>query len=150
MLVGQAPFAGSMAQVMSQHLSKPPPFEKLDKLPPPVADVLRLMLAKDPADRFQTPNELRKAIEVAIGKITGAGGAPAMTAEAVEQTEDFATLLDDSSMRSGMGSSRRIRRSPIATAWRSHAGKRMPARFSAPTIPSGRRKCASLCCMPKR
>src|ERR1700727_1679380 len=37
MLAGQAPFAGSMAQVMSQHLTKPPPFEKLDKVPPAVA-----------------------------------------------------------------------------------------------------------------
>lgn len=104
MLAGQAPFAGSMAQVMSQHLSKPPPFEKLDKLPPAVAEVLRLMLAKDPAERFQTAGDLRKAIEVAIGKITSAGGAQAMTAEAVEQTEDFATLLEDSTMRSGVGS----------------------------------------------
>ncbi|MEI9896642.1 MAG: serine/threonine-protein kinase [Chthoniobacter sp.] len=104
MLAGQAPFAGSMAQVMSQHLSKPPPFEKLDKLPPAVADVLRLMLAKDPAERFQTPAELRKGIEAAIEKITGAGGAPAMSAEAVEHSEDFATLLEDSTIRSGMGS----------------------------------------------
>jgi serine/threonine protein kinase len=66
MLAGQAPFAGSMAQVMSQHLSKPPPFEKLEALPPAAAEVLRRMLEKDPADRFQTPAELRKAIEDAL------------------------------------------------------------------------------------
>ena len=35
MLAGQPPFGGSMAQVMSQHLSKPPPFEKFKMLPPP-------------------------------------------------------------------------------------------------------------------
>src|SRR5438874_5271686 len=39
MLAGEAPFAGSMAQVMSQHLTKPPPFEKLEKAPPLVAGV---------------------------------------------------------------------------------------------------------------
>src|SRR5271170_6237277 len=62
MLAGQPPFGGSMAQVMSQHLSKPPPFEKFKTLPQPVAALLRKMLEKDPANRFQTPAELRKAI----------------------------------------------------------------------------------------
>lgn len=104
MLAGQAPFAGSMAQVMSQHLSKPPPFEKLEKLPPSVAEVLRLMLAKDPADRYQTPSDLRKGIEVAIEKITTGGGATALAAEAADQQEDFATMLEDSTMRSGVPS----------------------------------------------
>ncbi len=33
MLVGQAPFGGSLAQVMSQHLHKPPPLEKLQHFP---------------------------------------------------------------------------------------------------------------------
>lgn len=104
MLAGQAPFAGSMAQVMSQHLSKPPPFEKLEKLPPAVSEVLKLMLAKDPSDRYQTPSDLRKGIEIAIEKITTGGGATALAAEAAEQQEDFATLLEDSTMRSGAGS----------------------------------------------
>ncbi|HSI13849.1 MAG TPA: protein kinase [Chthoniobacter sp.] len=104
MLAGQAPFAGSMAQVMSQHLSKPPPFEKLDKLSPAVSEVLKLMLAKDPADRYQTPADLRKGIEVAIEKITTGGGAAALAAEAAEQQEDFATMLEDSSVSTGVGS----------------------------------------------
>ena len=103
MLAGQAPFAGSMAQVMSQHLSKPPPFEKLEQ---PAA-----------AGRRGAPQDARE----------GSGGAfpdarrncarrsrrrsiksptrprrPRRTA--VEAEENFATLLEDSSMRSGMGS----------------------------------------------
>lgn len=105
MLAGQAPFAGSMAQVMSQHLSKPPPFEKLDKLPPAVSEVLKLMLAKDPTDRYQTPSDLRKGIEIAIEKISTGGGAAALAAEAAEQQEDFATLLEDSTMRTAGGGS---------------------------------------------
>ncbi len=101
MLAGQAPFAGSMAQVMSQHLSKPPPFEKLERLPAPVADILRKMLAKDPADRFQMPADLRKAIEDALEQIADVPAAAASTAGPVE---NFATMLEDSTMRSGMGS----------------------------------------------
>ena len=101
MLVGQAPFAGSMAQVMSQHLSKPPPFEKLDKFPPPVSAVLRKMLAKDPAERFQTPGELRKATEEAVERVTDT---PAAVEGTVDAEENFATLLEDTSSHSGMGS----------------------------------------------
>ncbi len=98
MLAGQAPFAGSMAQVMSQHLSKPPPFEKLEQLPPAVAEVLRRMLEKDPADRFQTPAELRKAIEDALEQCAAAPAAPGAPPE---DEENFATLLETSAERPG-------------------------------------------------
>src|SRR6201996_9509800 len=98
MLAGQAPFAGSMAQVRSQHLSKPPPFEKLENLPQPVSEVLRKMLAKDPAERYQTPADLRKAIEVALEKIANSGTAVLRPAAGNEPHEEFATLLDGSAM----------------------------------------------------
>jgi len=98
MLAGQAPFAGSMAQVMSQHLSKPPPFEKMESLPHAAAEVLRKMLEKDPADRFQTPAELRKSIEDALEHL---GDAPAAAGMAVDADENFATLLETASARPG-------------------------------------------------
>ncbi len=98
MLAGQAPFAGSMAQVMSQHLSKPPPFEKMENLPQAVADVLRKMLEKDPDDRFQTPNELRKAIEDALEQ---SRSAPASAGAAAADEENFDTLLETASVRPG-------------------------------------------------
>jgi serine/threonine protein kinase len=98
MLAGQAPFAGSMAQVMSQHLSKPPPFEKLEALPPAAAEVLRRMLEKDPADRFQTPAELRKAIEEAL---ESSAAAPPPAAAPAQDEENFATLLETSAERPG-------------------------------------------------
>ena len=101
MLAGQAPFAGSMAQVMSQHLSKPPPFEKLDKLPAPVAEVLRRMLAKDPAERYQSAGELRKAVEEVLDQV---GDAPAVAGSADDVEENFATLLEDTSSRDSLGS----------------------------------------------
>ena len=101
MLAGQAPFAGSMAQVMSQHLSKPPPFEKLDKLPAPVAEVLRKMLAKDPAERFQSASDLRRSIEEVLDQVDDA---PAVAGGMDDVEENFATLLDDTSSRDSLGS----------------------------------------------
>jgi serine/threonine protein kinase/TPR repeat protein len=74
MLTGQPPFVESIARVIGQHLSKPPPFEKFDALPPPVASLLRKMLEKDSADRFQTPAELQRAIEEVLGKLGGSSG----------------------------------------------------------------------------
>jgi serine/threonine protein kinase/TPR repeat protein len=110
MLAGQAPFAGSMAQVMSQHLTKPPPFEKLEHIHAPVAEVLRKMLAKDPADRYQTPAEVRKAIEAALEQISRSEAtAPATSLSStgpapVETHEDFATLINDATLHAGLGS----------------------------------------------
>ncbi len=98
MLAGQAPFAGSMAQVMSQHLSKPPPFEKMENLPSAAADLLRKMLEKDPDARFQTPAELRKAIEDVLEHI---GDAPAAAGAVEEAEENFATLLETAALRPG-------------------------------------------------
>ena len=100
MLAGQPPFGGSMAQVMSQHLSKPPPFEKFKTLPPMVSDLLRKMLEKDPANRFQTPSELRRAIDEILSKMSHAPAAEAPAAAPGDQ-EDFATLLETAATRPG-------------------------------------------------
>jgi serine/threonine protein kinase/TPR repeat protein len=91
MLAGQTPFSGSMAQVMSKHLTSPPPFEQLE-LPPPVADLLRKMLEKDPVERHQTPAELRQHIEQCIEQL--AGGPVAAAARAALEEQDVATHLD--------------------------------------------------------
>jgi len=96
MLTGQTPFAGSMAQVMSQHLSKPPPFEQFTSFPAPLAGLLRCMLEKDPAARPQSPAELRKAIEASMAQVSES---PAAVAQAVGEEENFATLLEDASGR---------------------------------------------------
>ncbi|HSU86683.1 MAG TPA: serine/threonine-protein kinase, partial [Chthoniobacterales bacterium] len=62
MLAGQAPFGGSLAQVMSQHLHKPPPLDKLQS-PECVRSVVGHMIEKDPAKRPQTPAALRGELE---------------------------------------------------------------------------------------
>lgn len=112
MLAGQPPFGGSMAQVMSQHLSKPPPFEKMKAQQPMICELLRKMLEKDPAARFQTPAELRRAVEDVMGRMTNgpaadrpmdpipsSGGTSTPGQPADEQ--EFATLLETAAKRPG-------------------------------------------------
>jgi TPR repeat protein/serine/threonine protein kinase len=72
MLVGQAPFGGSLAQVMSQHLHKPPPLEKLQNLPECVRVGVGHMIEKDPAKRPQTPAALRGELEKCLALIEAA------------------------------------------------------------------------------
>ena len=62
MLIGQVPFRGVGAEVMYQHFHAPLPLEQLRDVPQPVVILLEKLLAKDPAQRFRTPNELLKAI----------------------------------------------------------------------------------------
>jgi serine/threonine protein kinase/predicted ATPase len=62
MVTGQTPFRGTSAEVMYQHQHAPLPLEQLKDVPQPVVVLLGNLLEKDPAQRFQTPNELLKAI----------------------------------------------------------------------------------------
>jgi eukaryotic-like serine/threonine-protein kinase len=62
MLTGKVPFNGSVAEVMYQHLHTPPPIGLLKDTPQPVIVLLEILLDKDPAKRFQTPNELLNAM----------------------------------------------------------------------------------------
>jgi serine/threonine protein kinase len=62
MLTGRAVFQGSAAEVMYQHQRAPLPLEELDHVPQPVVVLLGVLLRKDPAQRFQSPSELLKAI----------------------------------------------------------------------------------------
>ena len=62
MLIGRAPFRGSTVEVMYQHQHAPLPVEQLNGIPQPLVVLLEVLLAKDPARRFQTPAELLKVI----------------------------------------------------------------------------------------
>ncbi len=85
MLIGQAPFGGSLAQVMSQHLHKPPPLEKLRNFPACVRAVVGRMIEKDPAKRPQTPAALRAELEKCLAEIQA-------TPKTDEQ--DFPTMVE--------------------------------------------------------
>jgi TolB-like protein len=62
MLAGQVPFRGSPSELMQEHQRAPLPLEQLKGLPQPVVVLLELMLEKDPAQRFQDPPQLLRAI----------------------------------------------------------------------------------------
>jgi len=91
MLAGKTPFSGSLAQVMSQHLHRDPPFQSLDGQIPAVVALLKHMMAKAPEDRPATPALLRKEIEECLAALrqSGASTAPAAGADA----ESFETVV---------------------------------------------------------
>lgn len=93
MLAGRTPFTGSLAQVMSQHLHREPPLELLSDQPREVIALLERMLAKDPADRPQSPTDLRREIESCIAAIsashTGASGGATAQPENAETVADI-------------------------------------------------------------
>lgn len=94
MLAGQTPFSGSIAQVMSQHLEREPPLERLSGQHPALHELLRRMLAKNPADRQQNATELRKEIAACLAAVESTPGASPVPAEVAEQefsTEAMAT-----------------------------------------------------------
>jgi tetratricopeptide (TPR) repeat protein len=70
MLSGELPFdASSPWSIISQHIANRPPMLALGgtDLPSPVEDLVNKALAKNPADRFQTPAEMLAAIEAVMG-----------------------------------------------------------------------------------
>jgi serine/threonine protein kinase/tetratricopeptide (TPR) repeat protein len=69
MVTGKTPFRGPPAEVMYQHQQAPLPREPLKDVPQPVVVLLEKLLQKDPAQRFQTPNELLKAMPTITGAI---------------------------------------------------------------------------------
>jgi serine/threonine protein kinase len=62
MVTGQSPFRGTSAEVMYQHQHVPLPLARLKDVPQPIVVLLEKLLEKDPAQRFQTPDDLLKAI----------------------------------------------------------------------------------------
>jgi serine/threonine protein kinase/TPR repeat protein len=89
MLTGEAPFMGTLAQVMSHHLRSPPPAARIASLPEPVRELLLRMLAKKPEQRPQTPVELRAELEHCIEFVQAAqpaGADPAAEVDIAPQT----------------------------------------------------------------
>jgi serine/threonine protein kinase len=69
MVTGQTPFRGTSAEVMYPHQQAPLPLERLKDVPQPLVVLLEKLLEKDPAQRFQGPNELLKVIATITGAI---------------------------------------------------------------------------------
>jgi hypothetical protein len=69
MMTGHPVFRGSPAEVMYQHQHAPLPVDLLEAVPQPVVVLLEKLLEKDPAQRFQNPAELLKAMPTITGAI---------------------------------------------------------------------------------
>jgi serine/threonine protein kinase len=69
MLIGRVPFRGSPSELMYQHQHAPLPLQQLEGVPQPVVVLLEVLLEKDPAQRFQTPNELLKTMPTITGAL---------------------------------------------------------------------------------
>jgi serine/threonine protein kinase/tetratricopeptide (TPR) repeat protein len=69
MVTGKAPFQGTPADIMYQHQHASLPLEQLKGVPQPVVFLLEKLLEKDPAQRFQTPNEVLKVMPTISGAI---------------------------------------------------------------------------------
>jgi serine/threonine-protein kinase len=66
LLTGRAPFAGAsqMDKLLKHQWEEPTPVEKLRaEVPPNLAAVVRKLMAKKPAERYQTPAELAATLE---------------------------------------------------------------------------------------
>jgi hypothetical protein len=87
MLSGHAPFRGTPAELMHQHLHAPLPVDQLGQLPRPVVALLEALLEKNPARRVQSPGELLQTLAAAERE---AGGSPA-----VDPPRSQPTLRDD-------------------------------------------------------
>jgi serine/threonine protein kinase/Tfp pilus assembly protein PilF len=73
MLAGQPPFRGTPAEVMHQHLNAGLPLEQMKDVSQPVVALLEVLLAKDPAHRFQSPSQLLEAMSSVVSMIERGG-----------------------------------------------------------------------------
>lgn len=101
LLTGKTPFSGSVARVVNQHLSKEPPFEELTGVPEPVAQLLRKMLAKDPAERPQKPAELRKEIEHCLGLLGESAGVAIASLSGLPNASQPTSVPDETRFETG-------------------------------------------------
>jgi serine/threonine protein kinase len=95
-LTGHVVFSGSPAEVMYQHQHASLPLEKLEAVPQPIIVLIEKLLEKDPAQRFQTPDELLKAIQTVMSAI------------------DARRTITRHSLRKTLAGSRAVTRGPMA------------------------------------
>jgi serine/threonine-protein kinase len=100
LLTGKPPFSGdSLAQVLLKHQMAEPeaPTGGWGEIPSSVRKVLRKLLAKEPADRFQTPQELVEALQPLCGETGMIAEPPARSGnqKSVESDSGWQTLAGD-------------------------------------------------------
>jgi len=81
-LAGRPPFTGSAGEVMSKHLYKPVPLERLVGVPPPVVALVGKLMEKERESRPANAVELRVAIEQCLEQLSPSTLARQRTSEA--------------------------------------------------------------------
>jgi serine/threonine protein kinase/formylglycine-generating enzyme required for sulfatase activity len=120
LLTAKPPFTGEGAveRLAARALADAPSVrESRPEVPPALDAVLARMMARDPAQRYQTPGEVAKALEPHTEK-----GKQVVTTPAPAVASPFAVLADTEERRGrSTKSARRTRRSIPAVAWVSAA-----------------------------
>ena len=93
MFTGQPTFSGPLARISAQHLSSEPPWALVAHLPASVRALLARMLQKNPADRPQSPGELRREIDACVEGLPGAMSTEATPARTPEVSVNGDTTL---------------------------------------------------------
>jgi serine/threonine protein kinase len=72
-VTGRLPFAGTSSQVVLRHRAEEPPAPDhlAPDVPPTVSALILRMMANEPAQRFDGTEDLRCALEAAMGRVTG-------------------------------------------------------------------------------
>jgi serine/threonine protein kinase len=89
MLAGEVPFRGSPSELMQEHQRAPLPLEQLKGLPQPVTVLLKVMLEKDPNQRFQDPAQLLKAIPLITAAINARRSVTPQDLRAISEESAF-------------------------------------------------------------
>jgi serine/threonine protein kinase len=85
MLAGQPPFRGTSAEVMHQHLNARLPLEQMKDVSQPVVALLEVLLAKDPAHRFQSPGQLLEGMSSVVSMIETGGSITPQTLRRISE-----------------------------------------------------------------
>jgi parallel beta-helix repeat protein len=70
MLAGRPPFTGSPGEVMSKHLYKPVPLDRLAGMAPPVVALVEKLMEKEPENRPRNAAEFRLAVEQSLEELS--------------------------------------------------------------------------------
>jgi serine/threonine-protein kinase len=119
LLTGRVPFpTGTSVEKMLKHqLDQPEPVEQFrPDVPASVIAILRRMMAKKPADRFQTPGEIADALAGLVGEVpeTPAAGGETATDLVASPTEPDAPVREPDRIRRARAFRRSLRRVALA------------------------------------
>jgi serine/threonine protein kinase len=118
LLTGQPPFSGrTLAEKLMKHQTAQPAVDRIQPAPPPeVTGLLLKMLAKDPAQRPQTPGEVERALQPFCPAPNGTGAGRGSKDTINEALETSATTSTGDSPMACVATHRQVRRLWLALA----------------------------------